>query len=280
MFDGAAQSYDLTTGIPANGAYAGMAGTAAAYGAGMLGGHYIGNAIAGDYSVAHGQTVTNVATAVGAALLGPIGGVVGGVVGGLFNRAFGMGSKEVTAQGVKGTLSAGSLTGSNYTSWHQDGGWFRSDKNGTDTKALSDAMVAQFTQGLGAIENASSGFAKSLGVSADWVSAYSKTFDIALTGDASKDQQAITDFFSGVGDEIAKKLVPNLDSFTKSGETASATLERLAGDFQGTDKVAQLLGKSASQIFGSSGVDSAKAREALLDAAKFGSAIIQSELPE
>jgi phage-related minor tail protein len=267
MFDGAAQSYDLTTGIPANGAYAGMAGTAAAYGAGMLGGHYIGNAIAGDYSVAHGQTVTNVATAVGAALLGPIGGVVGGVVGGLFNRAFGMRSKEVTAQGVKGTLSAGSLTGSNYTSWHQDGGWFRSDKNGTDTKALSDAMVAQFTQGLGAIESASSGFAKSLGVSADWVSAYSKTFDIALTGDASKDQQAITDFFSGVGDEIAKKLVPNLDSFTKSGETASATLERLAGDFQGTDKVAQLLGKSASQIFGSSGVDSAKAREALLDAA-------------
>lgn len=264
MFDGAAQSYDLATGIPANGAYAGMAGTAAAYGAGLLGGHYVGNAIAGDYSVAHGQTVTNIATAVGAYLLGPIGGVVGGVIGGLFNRAFGMGSKEVTAQGIKGTLTADSLTGSNYTSWHQDGGWFRSDKNGTETTALTGLMVSQFTNGLASIETASSGFAKSLGVSADWISDYSKVFDVKLTGDASADQQAISDLFSSIGDEIAKKLVPNLDNFSKSGETASATLERLAGDFKGTDQVAQLLGASATSLFGAAGLGSAAARERLI----------------
>lgn len=267
VFDSAAPSVDLATGVTANGAAASMAGTAAAYGAGMLGGHYLGNAIAGDYSVAHGQTVTNIATAVGAYLLGPIGGVVGGVVGGLFNRAFGMGSKDVTSQGIKGTLTADSLTGSNYASWHQDGGWFRSDKNGTDTTALTDATVKQFTEGLSAIETASSGFAKSLGVSADWVSTYSKTFDIALTGDATKDQQAVTDFFTGVGNEIATRLVPNLADFTKSGETASAALERLAGDFQATDQVAQLIGKTAAAAFGTAGIESAKAREQLVSLA-------------
>lgn len=256
-------------------AAASMTGTAASYGAGLLGGHYLGNAIAGDYSVNHGQAVTNIASVIGAVVGGPIGGAIGGAIGGLINRAFGHGSTEVQSQGLQGTLSATSLTGGSYQNLHQDGGWFTSDRNWKDTKALTDQMVAQFTQGLSAIETTSAGFAKSLGVSADWVSTYSKTFDIPLTGDATKDQQAITDFFNGIGDDIAKKLVPNLDDFSKSSETASATLQRLAGDFQATDQVAQYIGKSAAELFGSIGIESAKAREQLLSIAGDASALTQ-----
>ena len=172
----------------------------------------------GQYSTGSGASMTTekIATAV-ASYFSPVAGAVVGAISGLFNRAFGMGDKTVTSQGISGTLTAGSLTGQSYSDWHQDGGWFRSDKNGTDTTALTTAMVSQFTQGLSAIETASSGFAKSLGVSADWVSTYSKTFDIKLTGDATKDQQAITDFFAGIGDDIANRLVPNLSDFSKSG---------------------------------------------------------------
>jgi polyhydroxyalkanoate synthesis regulator phasin len=260
-------STGMTSQIASNGAFASGAGAAAGIGAGLIGGHYIGNAIAGDYSVNHGQAVTNIASVVGAVVGGAIGAIIGGTIGGLINRAFGMGSKDVTSQGISGILSASSLTGQNYTNWHQDGGWFRSDKNGTDTKALTDEMVKQFTQGLGAIESASSSFASALGVQADWVKDYSKVFDLKLTGDATKDQQAVTDFFSGIGDEIAKKLVPNLDDLSKSGETASAALERLATDFRGTDQIAQLLGFSAGSLFGSAGLESAKAREQLIDLA-------------
>jgi hypothetical protein len=104
-------------------------------------------------------------------------------------------------------------------------------------------------------------------VQADWLKDYSKTFDIKTTGDEAKDAQAIADFFAGVGDEIAKKLVPSLDTLTKSGESASATLQRLAGEFQTTDQVAQLLGVSAEKLFGSAGLQSAAAREQLIDAA-------------
>jgi hypothetical protein len=254
---------------------ASMAGTAAAYGAGLLGGHYIGNAIAGDYSVNHGQAVTNIATAVGAALLGPIGGVVGGVVGGLFNRAFGMGSTEVKKQGMQGTLSATSLTGLNYTDLHQDGGWFRSDKDWQTTTPFSAATVSQFTQGLSALETASSGFAKTLGVNADAIKGYSKYFDLTLSGDAAKDQQTITDFFAGIGDELATTLVPGLDRFSKSGETAAATLQRLAGDFQATDQLAQLVGTNAVAMFGAVGLASADARERLLDLAGGASTLSQ-----
>jgi hypothetical protein len=185
----------------------------------------------------------------------------------ILKKGFGHGATEVGSQGLRGTLTAGSVSGESYQNLHQDGGWFTSDRNWTDTKALSAELSKQLTEGLTSIETATAGFAKSLGVSADWITSYSKTFDIKLTGDQTKDAQAITDFFSGVSDEIASRLVPNLSDFTKSGETAAAALERLAGDFQGTDQVAQLLGRSANAMFGAVGLESATAREKLISAA-------------
>lgn len=267
VFDSAAPSVDLATGLTSNGAAASAAGTAASYAAGVMAGHYIGDAIAGQYSVAHGQLVTNVASVVGAYLLGPIGGVVGGVVGGLFNRAFGMGDTEVKSQGISGTLSASGTTGNSYQNLHQDGGWFRSDKNWTDKKALDPAVSAQLTQGFATIEAASAGFATSVGASVASLSSYSKAFDITLTTDATANQTAITDFFTGVGDEIALRLVPNLAQFNKTGETMSATLQRLAGDFDATNQVALVMGSNGAKMFGSLGMDSAAAREQLISLA-------------
>jgi phage-related minor tail protein len=192
-----------------------------------------------------------------------VGGAV--AVASLWKSAFGHGDTEVQGQGIRGTLSASGVSGQSYQNLHQDGGWFSSDRDWEKATDFTGAMSKQFTNGLQSMETAAAGFASSLGVSADWVTTYSKTFDLALTGDATKDQQIITDFFTGVGDEIANKLVPNLTDFAKSGEAASATLERLAGDFKGTDQIAQLLGRSASTLFGATGIESAKARESLID---------------
>ena len=192
-----------------------------------------------------------------------VGGAIAAVS--LFKSAFGHGSTEVQGQGIRGTLSASGVSGQSYQNLHQDGGWFSSDRDWEKTTGFTEAMSKQFTNGLQSMETAAATFASSLGVQADWISTYTKSFDLKLTGDATKDQQIIADFFSGIGDEIANKLVPNLADFAKSGEAASATLERLAGDFKGTDQVAQLLGRSASVLFGATGIESAKARESLID---------------
>lgn len=185
----------------------------------------------------------------------------------ILKKGFGHGATEIESQGLRGTLTADSVTGQSYQDKHQDGGWFTSDRNWMDTQALSAELSKQLTEGLTSIESSTAGFAKSLGVQADWITTYSKSFDIALTGDQTKDAQAITDFFGGVSDEIATKLVPTLADFEKSGETLSATLQRLAGDFQSTDQVAQLIGKSAVEAFGTAGIESAKAREQLISLA-------------
>jgi len=256
----------LSSNIASNGAFATSAGSLASSGAGALAGHYIGNAIAGDYSINHGQAVTNIASVAGAIIGGPIGGAIGGAIGGLINRAFGMGSKEVATTGISGNITTGGLTASSYAKWHQDGGWFRSDKNGTDSKSLSTDALAAISNGLDQIKAVSASFATSLGADASSIASYTKSFNIDL-GKDGKIEDGVTKLLSSVGDELATRLVPNIAQFTKTGETAATTLERLAGDFDATTQMAQLLGKTATEAFGSAGIASAEARERLVNLA-------------
>jgi hypothetical protein len=259
----------MTSEFLVNGAIAKGAGAFAGVAAGALGGIMGGRLISGQYG---SNATVNAGTAIGAAVgsvvpvIGTaIGALVGGLLGGIGNRLFGMGDKKVTATGMSGTLSDAGLSGTNYQKWNQDGGWFRSDKSGTDKTAFDPAVTAQFVQGFATIKAASAGFAASVGASTDSLAGYSKTFDIALTSDKAANEKAITDFFTGVGDEVALRLVPSLAQFNKSGETMATTLQRLAGDFDATNQVAMLLGKNGTSMFGSLGIDSAAARERLID---------------
>jgi tape measure domain-containing protein len=251
--------------------FASGAGAFAGAAAGVLGGVMGGRLISGQFG---SNTTVNVGTAVGAVIgsvvpvIGTaIGALVGGLLGGVGNRLFGMGDKNVTATGMAGTVSDSGLTGTTYQKWSQKGGVFRSDKSGTDKTAFDAEVTAQFTQGFSTIKAASAGFAASIGASASSLVGYSKTFDIALTKDAAANEKAMTDFFNGVSDEIALRLVPGLGQFTKSGETMSATLQRLASDFEATNQVAVLLGKNGTSMFGSLTIDSAGARERLIELA-------------
>lgn len=265
VFSSAAPNVNVATGITSNGSAASAAGSVASMAAAYAAGSLLNSTISGKYSTGSGlMTAQKVATAV-ASYINPVLGVAVGAISGLVNRAFGMGNTEVKSQGLSGTLSSGGVTGNTYQNLHQDGGWFRSDKNWTDKTALTPEVTAQFTQGFEAIKTASAGFATSVGASVDSLAAYSKVFDIKLTSDAAANEKAITDFFTGVGDEVALRLVPNLAQFNKSGETMATTLQRLAGDFDATNQVAMLLGKNGTSMFGSLDIDSAAARERLID---------------
>ena len=253
-----------SSGMPASGLAQG-AGTVGSYAAGLAAGKVLGGTISGQYGIGgHGSAVVNISTIAGAIFGGPIGGAIGGAVGGLLNRAFGMGDKKTTAQGLRGTLSDAGATGESYSSWHQDGGWFRSDKGGTDTAALSADIINSLATGLVSLKSVSGDFAKNLDIDGAAIKNYSKSFDIALTADAAVNQETITKFFTTIGDEMATQLVPNIAQFALVGETASTTLQRLSGDFAATNTLAGLLGKTGVEAFGSMGMASAAARERLV----------------
>lgn len=239
-----------------------IGGTIAGYAAGTA----LNSAISGKYETGSGfMKAEKVATAVASAVAGPVGGAVGGAISGLINRAFGRGPKETTSQGIRGSITSDGTTGESYNNWMQKGGWFRSDKKGTDVDKLNEDIINSFTSGLNEMKASSYDFAKNLGINSTALQGYTKAFDIKLTDDAEANQKAISDFFVSIGDDMATKLVPNIMEFAKQGETAATVLERLSTTFAATSNLADILGKSVTQLFGSDGLESANARTKLVD---------------
>jgi hypothetical protein len=194
-----------------------------------------------------------------------IGGAL--AVAGLAKAAFGHGPREYTSSTLTGSIGTDGFSGAVNNAWKEKGGWFSSDRHGVDSKAADPALAAGLTSTYQVLKDATGSYAKVLGLNADSIANRTQAISIALGKDEAANQKAIADFFAGVGDQLAKELAPDLDKFAKSGESASAVLQRLASDFQVTDQVAQLLGSTGEKLFGSSGMQSAAAREQLIGAA-------------
>ena len=220
-------------------------GTAAGYAGGILAGKVVGDAISGGFGVnGTGSAVVNIGTVVGAIAGGPIGAAIGGAIGGLFNRAFGSGETQVRAQGTRGTFAGSGFSGNNYATMHQDGGWFSSDKNWTETSALDAASSQALSSGFVSVKNAVMGSAKSLGLAASTIADYSKTVDIA----AGTTKESLLAMFTGMADEMALLVAPSLGTVAKADETASATLNRLSASLSAVNSRLSILQQRTLQI--------------------------------
>lgn len=268
-------------GFNAGGVGSGISGQAAGYGqmasgalgalAGIAGGVFGGRAISGGYSAfgGSGNSAVNTGTAVGAAIgsIVPVigtalGALVGGLLGGTVNRLFGHKPKEVTESGIQGRIYAqGGASGIEWDKWIQKGGVFRSDKSGISGINMSAEVAKPLTDAFEIIETTVTGFAATLGVSSDAMIGYYKEFNLAMPKDAEARQQVLADFFAATSDEIALRLVPSLAEFRKEGESASATLERLATNYAVVDSAMEAMGTT----FGAVGVASIGARERLVE---------------
>ncbi|KAB8042549.1 hypothetical protein [Janthinobacterium aquaticum] len=257
-----------SAGAVTAGAYAGAAVTAAAgIAAGVLGGKLISGQFGSNATVIGG---TGIGAVAGAFLGGPvgaaIGGALGGVIGGIGNRLFGMGDKKYGETGITGTLTGTGFTGNDYAKWSQKGGWFRSDKSGTDTSAVDATTSAAFVETYAAIRNVSATLANTLGVDTASLATRAQALNINLTGLKTEAERldAVTTFFEGVGNTIAAELVPGLSQFQLKGEALSTTLQRVSQDYAGVDAALQLIGRTSQQAFGAVGVATIGARENLI----------------
>jgi TP901 family phage tail tape measure protein len=183
-------------------------------------GYGISKALSGGFKI-DGLNVDAIA---GIASMIPGIGPVAGVIGGLVNRAFGHGSTEVRAQGTRGTFGSSGFSGENYANMHQQGGWFTSDRNWTETSAIDAAVTKRWTTAFEGVKSAASDSAKAMGLSAASIADYSKSIDIA----AGATSDTVLAIFSGMADELAIRLVPNIAGFAVEGEAARDTLARLA----------------------------------------------------
>jgi hypothetical protein len=182
----------------------------------------------------------------------------------LNTKLFGRANPVVERQGLQGTITAGGIDAENYADILEKGGIFRSDNRYEKTAAIDQGTDATFDSTVQAIAATIKGFGKSLGVEADQIDAYSKSFKVELTSDDVKNQELVAKLFGDFGDELANNLVPNLGALAAKGETASTTLQRVTGDFLVVQGALDALGVTSQQAFGAIGVASLAAREQLL----------------
>ena len=203
-------------------------------------------------------------TAIGAILGGPIGAAIGGAIGGVINRAFGMGSQETTDYGIKGSFSTAGASVSQYQNWKQDGGWFRSDRSGTNLSAINAQMQTLLDASLQLTTEATKGYAKSIGLSADAVYGYTQSINLSLKDlDQAGQEKAIANALSGFGESLIQTAYGEiLSGFSKSSETLSQTLTRLSSSLSAVNQVFDTLSIRLIDI----GVVGADVASKLLDA--------------
>ena len=243
-------------GTPQMGSYLGMAGNAFA-------GVGIGSALAGNKSLGgmNGMTMSALGAAVGSIIPG-IGTLLGGVIGGALDAAFGHGPKEFSGQGISGSVAGGAASGQTYANWHQDGGWFSSDRNGTDYSAWSSSVSTALNTGASAVYQQTQAWAKALKLPADQLASVTHDFTIALGNDTTANQQLITKMFSAYQSDLVSQYADYLNQFRLQGEALADTMSRLVAIQAFSDSIESLGG-----IFSRVATSSFAARQNLIDMA-------------
>lgn len=237
-------------------------GTAGAYLGGAAIGIGAGRAISGEFSLGGNKnTAVVVGTAIGA-IWGPIGAAIGGMIGGLVNRAFGMGEKKIKESGITGTLGGGNATGQTYADWKQKGGWFRSDKSGTNYGQINEEMGKALDDGAKAVYEQTKSWAQALGLPAEKLANATTDFRIAISDDEKANNAAITKLFTGYQATLAEQFESVLKPFQQAGETVLQTMQRLLALDDFSHSINQLGG-----VFSDIASSSTAARQSLIDMA-------------
>ncbi|CUI04675.1 blr1360; hypothetical protein [Janthinobacterium sp. CG23_2] len=177
------------------------------------------------------------------------------------SRLFGRKNPEVKDFGIEGTFGNSGFDGKTFQNILEKGGLFRSDKRYTKDGALDAAGESTFDDTIKNLMTAVKGFGAQMGIEASQIDKYTKAIKITLTSDEAKNQELIAGVFGDIGNDLAKLLVPTLDTLTAKGETAAAALQRIAINYAVVDAGLASVGKS----FGAVGIGSLTAREKLVE---------------
>jgi hypothetical protein len=155
--------------------------------------------------------------------IGPIAGIVGGLV----NRAFGRKAKEMKDYGLEGSITGGDATGQKYQDWFQKGGWFRSNKTGTDYSALGDDLAASLDFGAKSVLEQTKAWAAALNLPAESLANVTANFKVKLTENEAENQAAIELIFTGYQNALTEQFSAVIEPFQRAGESVAEAMSRL-----------------------------------------------------
>jgi len=227
-------------------------------GAGAIGTGFTAKAI-GDF-LSGGYTANKYLTTAGGVLagigatgaLGPLlaagpAGIVIGVVAGLANRLFGRKAKEYTDIGMDLDIGT-NTTGQVYKDWIKKGGAYRSDKRGTEYENLDTGLVEYFNESASAIQDAYGKLAETMGLSAEAIVGFTKSFSVSLKDLSPAEQQRkIAELVQQYADAAITSSYGNISRFAIEGEKTTDTFVRMASAVENVSYWFDALGYSVEE---------------------------------
>jgi len=143
-------------------------------------------------------------------------------------KGFTSGPKRVVGTGISGTFGQTGFEGNSYQDWKKSGGWFTDSKSGTDLKALDSNTDKGLDNSFITLKLNAIASAKALGLTTDSIINFSKTVRVEFGQNADENNAKMQEMLNGMSDDIARILIPSIDSMAVAGERAKDTFARLA----------------------------------------------------
>lgn len=212
-----------------------------------------------------GKFAEKVVVAIGTYIGGPLGGALANALNNLpivkkITQGIFGGKQTITGSGLGaadtslGTILGGGLNLQQFTDVRTSGGWFRSDKNSTQTSAADASLNQQFSLIFKGFADAVKLAAVPLGANLDDVNNRLNSFVVKIGKIDLKDltgeeiQEKLNAVFGAAGDSIAQAALPGLEKFQKVGEGYLETVIRVANGIETFTSWVDMLGFSVGAL--------------------------------
>lgn len=162
-------------------------------------------------------------------------------------RMFGRKPAQATGQGVTGHFGGGGFAGHQFVDWHAEGGWFRSDKRGTDYSAVDAEFGGMLSDSARRMLMQVREYGQALALPVDALASVTSSARITLGNDAEANAKAVTEALADYGAALVQGYAQQLRVFAKPGEETIDTLVRLSDAMRTVNQVFGELGLSLVQ---------------------------------
>ena len=170
-----------------------------------------------------------------------------------WNHMFGRAEPRVTDQGFRGTIGGGDFSGEAFRDIKAKGGLFRSDKNWTETAALSGEIERFLDDAAQSVMGQAKKFGEALGLPAQELASVTTQVRVTLTDDVEKNKAEIAKALGQYGDALIAGWADEIEPLKIYGETVAQTINRVGGAIVGVNQILEALGVQALQASVSGG---------------------------
>ena len=164
-----------------------------------------------------------------------------------WNHMFGRAEPRVTDQGFRGTIGGGDFSGEAFRDIKAKGGLFRSDKNWTETAALSGEIERFLDDASQSVMGQAKKFGEALGLPAQELAAVTTQVRVSLTDDVEKNKAEIAKALGQYGDALIAGWADEIEPLKVYGETVAQTINRVGGAIVSVNQILEALGVRALQ---------------------------------